>query len=447
MSQRFSRRNILSGLAAAPVLSALSPFLPVGMARAADASAPKRLLTIFHPMGWLESTFWPTPDGTSFKLDPVMAPLEPWKSKLIFPDGLLLRAPGGNEHGRGMSSVFTGSGFSPGGPELATGASYDYLIAEHLYAQFKTPHKYLPLGVNAVNNNFGGDHCFYSAPGRYFIKDNEAASVFDTVFSRLQTTGMVDDGALARVKAQKKSVIDLVKADLDRICRKVGAQEKIKCEAHLDSIRAMEMNLANIAAPTTCSKPARPASGDELSQKMAAQFDMIAAAFACDQTRVISLTMGQCNGGLDLVPGVNQHDTTHKLGDAPNEPSHVENHKRIDNYLATGYAQLFKKLDAYKEGNGSLLDNTLIVMASDTTSGMGLVNVRGAHRHSRMTYLVAGGGNFAFRTGRHLKIANPSDKTRSTHHRLLVSVSRAFGLNVDKIGDYDPSSGPLAELA
>ncbi len=443
MSQRISRRHILRGIAAAPVLSGLSPFLPAGMVRAADA--PKRLLTIFHPMGWLEPTFWPTADGTGFKLDPVMAALEPWKSKLIFPDGLLLRAPPGNEHGCGMGAVFTGSLNHPGDPGLPTTASYDYLIAEHLYQQHQTPHKYLALGVQAVNNNFGGDHCFYSGPNKYFIKDNAPASVFDTVFSRLQTSGMVADGALARVKAEKKSVIDLVKADLDRICRKVGAQEKIKCEAHLDSIRAIELNLANMASPMTCSKPARP-SGDELTQKMEAQFDMIAAAFACDQTRVVSLTMGQCNGGLDVIPGVNQHNTTHAVGDAPNDPTPVENHKRIDQYLATRYAQLFKKLDAYKEGNGSLLDNTLVVMASDTTTHVN-PRTRGPHNHSRMTFLMAGGSNFAFPTGRHIKIANPSDKTKSTHHRLLVSISRAFGRTVDKIGDNDPSSGPLPELA
>ena len=436
MSQRISRRNILRGIAAAPVLSGLSPFLPSGVVHAAEA--PKRLLTIFHPMGWLEPTFWPTPDGTGFKLDPTMAALEPWKSKLIFPDGLLLRAPPGNEHFSGMSAVFTGA--------KDTMASYDYLIAEHLYAQEKTPHKYLALGVQAINNNFGGDHCFYSGPGKYFIKDNEASSVFDTVFSRLQTSGMVDDGALARVKAEKKSVIDLVKADLDRICRKVGAQEKIKCEAHLDSIRAMELNLANMASPMTCSKPPRPSSGDQITQKMEAQFDMIAAAFACDQTRVVSLTMGQCNGGLDVIPGVNQHGTTHAVGDAPNDPTPVENHKRMDQFLATRYAQLFKKLDAYKEGNGSLLDNTLIVLASDTTTHLN-PTTRGAHNHKRMTFLMAGGSNFAFRTGRHIKVANPNDKTKSTHHRLLVSVSRAFGRTVDKIGDNDPSSGPLPELA
>lgn len=64
-----------------------------------------------------------------------------------------------------------------------------------------------------------------------------------------------------------------------------------------------------------------------------------------------------------------------------------------------------------------------------------------------MTFLMAGGSNFAFRTGRHIKVANPNNATKSTHHRLLVSVSRAFGRNVDKIGDNDPSSGPLPELA
>lgn len=439
VNKGLTRRHILSGLAAAPVLSGLSPFLPAGMARAGDP--PKRLLTIFHPMGYLEPTFWPTAEGTGYKLDPVLAALEPWKSQLIFPDGLLLLAPEGNEHFTGMGSIFTGSKGTDG---WASGASFDYLIAEHLHAQEKTAHKYLALGVNAVNNDFSGDHCFFSGHKKYFIRDNEPQSVFDTVFSRLPASGMVDQTAFLRIKAQKKSVIDLIKSDLDRICSKVGAQEKVKCEAHLDSVRAMERNLATMESPLGCTKPQRVSGGD-LTQTIEAQFDMIASAFACDQTRVISLTMGQCNGGLDLVEGVNQHDTTHKIGDSPNDPTPVENHKRMDRYITSRWAQLFKKLDSYKEGNGSMLDNTLIVMASDTTTSLN-ATTRGPHEHKRMTYLLAGGSNFAFKTGRHIKLANPNDKVKTSQNRLLVSVSRAFGRNIDKFGDGDLGSGPLPGL-
>lgn len=441
MSNAISRRGILGGLAAGPLLSALSPFLPVGMAKAADV--PKRLLVIFHPMGYLESTFWPTADGTGYKLDPTMAALDPWKSKLLFPDGLLLHAASGNEHGMGMSAVFTGS--APKG-QYPNSASFDYAIAEHLYAQEKTAHKYLALGVDAHNNSHEANHCFFSGPGKYLVKDNSPASVFDTLFSRLQAKGTVNEADLARIKLQKKSVIDLMKADLDRICSKVGGQEKIKCEAHLESIRGIETKLASMdSSKQGCEKPARP-QGDSLAQRTDAQFDMIAAAFACDQTRVVSLTMGHCNGGLDVVSGVNHHDTTHHVGDRPNDPNPVADHKRIDQFFTTRWAQLFKKLDAYKEANGSLLDNTLVVIGSDTTTGMG-TGSRGAHKHRRMTYLLAGGSNFAFQTGRHIKMAAPNDKMKSTQHRLFVSISRKFGMNVDKVGDYDPSSGPLQELS
>jgi Protein of unknown function (DUF1552) len=439
MSKAYSRRNVLGGLAAAPVLSALSPFLPVGMVSA--ATPPKRLLTIFHPMGYLESTFWPTSDASGYKLDANMAALEPWKSKLIFPDGIVLHNSGGNAHGAGVVAVFTGSSPKPLYP---SSPSYDYLIAEHLYAQEKTPHKYLALGVDAHNNAHEANHAFYTGPGKYIVKDNSPASVFDTVFSRLAGTGMVDESAILRAKAQKKSVIDLIKSDLDRICRKVGAQEKAKCEAHLDSIRAMELNLATLPAPMTCTKPARP-SGGGFAQTADAQFDMIAAAFACDQTRVASITMGHCNGGIDVVSGVNQHDTTHAVGDRAGDPGPVNDHKRLDQVFTQRWAQLFKKLDSYKEGNGSLLDNTLVLISSDTTTGMA-AGSRGAHQHRRMTFLMGGGANFAFKTGRHIKLASPNDKAKTSHHRLLTSISRAFGLNVNKVGDFDPSSGPLEGL-
>src|SRR5688500_2570760 len=98
VTKAVSRRHILRGIAAAPLLSSLSPFLPSAVVRAADA--PKRLLTIFQPLGFLESGFWPSADPSGYKLSSHMNAFEPWKSQLIFPDGVILHpAPGGgNEH-------------------------------------------------------------------------------------------------------------------------------------------------------------------------------------------------------------------------------------------------------------------------------------------------------------------------------------------------------------
>lgn len=447
ITKAISRRNVLRGLAAAPVLSSLSPFLPSAVVRAAEA--PKRLLSIFHPLGFLESAFWPSADPSGYKLSAPMSPLDPWKSQLIFADGIVLHPSpdSGNEHGSGMLANFTGSTVRKDELGMPTTASYDHFIAEHLFAKEQTPHKYLALGVYSTNNDFAGDHCFYSGPGQFYVKDNDPASVFQTLFGKL-SGGMIDNTALLRAKAEKKSIIDYVKGDLDRICRKVGAQEKIKCDAHLESIRGMERALAALDdGKTECSKPAAPPSSVEDTAKIiGAQSDMIAAAFACDQTRVISLTMGHSNGNLDPVPGFDLHGVTHAVGDSPKDPAPVEKHKVHDQFIATQFAQLLKKLDSYKEGNGSMLDNTLIVMCSDTTTRHGGPTAPGAHEHRRMTYLLAGGGNFAFKTGRHIKLANPNDPKKTSQHRLLTSVSKAFGRPVDKVGNFDPGSGPLPGL-
>ena len=72
--------------------------------------------------------------------------------------------------------------------------------------------------------------------------------------------------------------------------------------------------------------------------------------------------------------------------------------------------------------------------------------IKAWHHHSRMTYLLAGGGNFAFKTGRHVKLASPNDPKKTSQHRLLTSISQAFGRQVDKVGNFDPASGPLAGL-
>lgn len=109
----FSRRRMLAAIAAAGGASRMAPYLPSAV-RAAGTGAPRRILTIFHPMGYLEKSFFPTGSGAGFTLGESLAPLAPWKNKLLFIDGLTMYGLQyyfqfkSNEHGLGAAMAFTG---------------------------------------------------------------------------------------------------------------------------------------------------------------------------------------------------------------------------------------------------------------------------------------------------------------------------------------------------
>lgn len=430
--------------------SALLPFLPVA-ARAQDASAPKRLLVVFSPMGYLESGFFPSGTTSDFQLGETMTALEPFKQQLIYLDGLNMYGAqwffpdDDNEHGSGMAMCFTGSRKE----NYATGPSFEQVIADKLYAEHPTAFRAIGLGVNAPDPS-GHTSCFFQASQRPVNAQNSPIAAFDALFKDVPVGDGQVDAALARRRAQKQSVIDLVRGELKDVCGRVGAQEQDKCEAHLAALRQMETRISGQPGVTECQKPAAP-TGEDLVSRIEAQMDLVSAAFTCDLSRVATLQLGFCDGGLDMIPGLNHHDITHATGDSKLAADVVDNHKRIDRWFADRWAYLLGKLAAVQENDGSLLDNTLVVFGSDTTTGT--QTAIGAHQHLRFPYWLAGGKNFAFPTGRYLKLTHPdgSDDMAEaaawpSQSRLFVSILQKFGIEQSTFGNMDPGSGGLPLL-
>lgn len=484
-----SRRQMLAAVAAAGGASRLGPFLPKSVYAAA---APKRILTVFSPMGYLENSFWPSGAAANFTLGETMSALNPWKSKLLYLDGLMMYGPqwyfpnnDDNEHANGGNMVFTGSkktGYS-------AGPSIEQAVADHQYGQVKTQYRALALGVNAGSPN-PHTGVFYSKAQTPVTAQNSAQATFDMLFKNfsgptlppgmMATSGAptatppVDTSAADRARKQDLSVLNSVKGDLSRVRRLAGKDDRDKVDAHLDGISSLENRLKLISgtpmptkpgSPTSntppvaagsagegCAKPAL-AAADSIESRTHAQMDLITAAFACDLTRSASLQLGGCDGGMDdAVPGVNQHGTTHAIGDNKGQPTDIDNHKKYDRWYAARWAYLIGRLDSIKEGNGTLLDNTLIVFGSDTTTLQ--VQELGPHNHSRFPMWMAGGGNFAFKTGQYIKLPTPATLPGNpaatakfvVHQRLLTSICQAFGMGVESFGTLDPGKGPVPQL-
>jgi len=447
---KLHRRTFLGTIAGVGVGAGMLPFLPRS-SRAAD-ELPRRILLVFSPLGNFAPNWWPTGTEKQWELGSSLAALAPYKEHLLFVDGVGKQgmqwdAGGGpgNEHSKGLAMLWTGSRNQDS--EWNNGTSIDQTIANQIGQS--TQYKSIELGFG-TGGSWGGGRMIYAGPGQPLEPEENPRAAFDRLFGDF-TDDPVEKAKLELVRTRRMSVIDMVKSDLDTVKGRVGSSQRLAIEAHLEAIRNIEtrVNAADLAC--TPPMPGEDVSGGDWTEQgpeqIARHSDLIAAAFACDLTRVASLQLGHCNGASIL--GINHHDQTHACADNPNDTAPHEKLRQIDGFFADRLAYLLKRLAETPEGEGSVLDNTLVVWGSDTQNRVG-----GTHEWQRFPFLLAGGRNFAFETGRYVRFDQPgvdepawNDPSRwQHHHRLLVSICRSFGVDIDTYGDMDMGSGPLAMI-
>lgn len=445
---RFTRRQFAGLLGSSAAATAMLPFIPRA-SYAGGTGAPKRILVIFTGLGYLENSFWPVAgtSETDFTLGQTQAALEPYRDRLIYPDGMTLY--GGpyyfpdddNEHGTGAAMTFTAS-LKQG---YATGPSFEQLIADHWDAQAPRPFRHIGLGVNGTASEHTA--CFHAGDQQPITPQNNPGAAFDSLFASLPTDPG-DTAAIMRLRAQRQSVIDVVRGELQTVQSRIGTQENQILEQHLDHLRALEQRVVEFES--ACTAPEPPMDGGDDAAKIETQMDLIASAFACDLTQVMTLQLGHCDGAITMFDGVNAHDNSHAVGDTQGDPAVLQQHRDIDAWWADRWLYLLQRLDAIEEVDGSLLDNTLIVWGSDTTTGQSYS--LGPHRHWRMPHFMAGGSNWAFPTGRYLQLPHPDGVDNAqfeewpSHSRLFVSILQRAGVDVDTFGNMDPGSGTLQGL-
>ena len=457
-----SRRSFIQSVVGTAAASQLMRLMP--HAAFAAGVAPKRLLVVFHPMGYLENSFFPNGEGTSFTLGETQTALNPFKSKLIYVDGIMKgdrpqwldfetrKKIRDNEHGSGINNVFTGSWIAAQG-EYSDSASIDQVVANALYAQTKTAFRSIDLSMASGGGSHGS--AFFAAPGEPVKPMRTTSQAWTTLFSQLQlqpATG-TENAAFAKAKMQRQRVIDNLRTEFKAVCDRIGSAERQMCEAHLSGILQLEQRQKSLtpdAVSASCSKPNAPApqQGDPQSE-IRARVDLIKSAFACDLSRVATLQIGNADGGVDVVGLANQHGTTHACGDSPS-PKVFADHKKWDSWWASQWNYLLGQLDSVQEGNGTMLDNTLILFGSDTTTSQTFS--LGAHHSHRFPMWLAGGSNFAFKTGRNIKLPMFKDYHRdggkwTSNNAMLVSVGRAMGLDINKFGTWDAGQGTVPGLA
>jgi hypothetical protein len=278
----------------------------------------------------------------------------------------------------------------------------------------------------------------YRAGNQPLPPEDNPAAVYDRVFADLHT----DPAELLRVRQRRASILDSVSTEYGRLQGRLGSADRARLEAHLTAIREVETRLTGptLAERAQCRDPSlapvEAALNDAYPTVGAQQIDLLLMALACDITRVASLQWSRSVSQTRFTwLGINEghHDLSHLGDDDAVAQGKLE---RINHWYAAQFAALIAGLKAIPEGDGTMLDNTLLLWCNELAKG----NV---HGHADAPYVLAGRAGGGLRTGRFLSFAGGASVS---HNDLLVSLLNALGLPDTTFGNPDWCQGPLSGL-
>jgi len=454
MSIRLSRRTVLRGLGTALALPVLDAMLPtVGFSASAGAAAaagPRRLLWIYVPNGIDMQNWTPATFGAGYQLTPTLQPMAAFKDKMMVVTGLVCdkaraNGDGAGDHARAMAAYLTGvQPRKTEGANIHVGISADQAAAMHIGHLTRFPS--LELGIEqgiSVGRCDSGYSCAYihnlawkndTTP---VTKDTDPRSVFDRLFSSNDPTESAE--AAAKRVARNKSMLDFVLDDASSIQNALGAADKAKLDQYMSSIREIELRIDRMKTEDAVQIPAgavrptnfvhttgvRSSGGANVLKNypdaVALMLDMVVLAFQTDSTRVITLPFAseESNQSYPFADApVPHHGTSHHMGD----PAKMALLAKINLFHIKQLAYLAGKLDNIQEGNGSILDNSLIAYGSGNSDGQ-------RHNHDNLPFLLLGKGGGTVATGRHVNFNNVP-----TNNMWLAMLDRA-GARLDALGD------------
>ena len=419
-SLSLSRRAFLRGVGLAgaavrvglPALDAM--FNSNGTALAATnlptAEIPSRFVLWFNGNGIIEKYWIPRETGSNYTLTPCLKPLARFRDDFHIISGLdspAARDPGpGNDHHRSMSALMTGTSFTGRG---AGGPSVDQVVAR----QIGRDTRFRSLQIGVCQESFGESvqrNMTWADRDRPLPPEMLPQRLFDRLF------GTKDPHWIDR----KKSILDAVRDDAAALEGNLGASDKQRIDEYLSSVRDVEKAVASLP-PEYNQIVERPAEGGDLKDwpRIAKlQTDLLVHALASNQTRVASYMLTKCQG-LSRFPWLGHtskrhHEYTHGQVETPEGQRILRD---ITRWHVEEFAYLLAKLKATPEGDGNLLDHTLLVMAHEHAEA-------NSHKNSGLAILVAGhaggvkGGMHSRITGTigdlYLTLASEALKTRMT---------------------------------
>jgi hypothetical protein len=438
-----SRRTILRGSAASIALPALDSLLRPSVARA-QTKPPIRLVTWHIGCGVWGPSWYPTDFGTTYTLSPSLMPLADIRNKVHVLSGIqnLGISPTGS-HGCGPPGMTTCRQGTK--PAVGMGISVD-----QVYAQFLGTTTRIPSLQLTVNDKTFSDVAYPAVyNGTISWADTTTPlpptvnpqTVFDRLFAGVgATTGTAAAADAAKRLALRTSVLDFVRGEATTLQPRMGVTDRRKLDEYFTSIRSVETELQRLATmPNSCTPGAvtrptitRAATVANVPALTTIMLDLMALAFQCDATRVISFMQspgGQ--SGFTSIPWLNITSDHHTLSHHQSDPVKGAQLASIDQWEVMQYVYFLKKLDAIQEGGATVLDNSVVFLSSEITDG-------NAHNQVNKPILIGGSAGGKLLTGRHTKFAAPAQAN------LFIALLNLLGPPVTAFGSM--GTMPLAGL-
>jgi len=405
------RRAFLRGAGATLALPLLDSMVPAFASALDTAAKPTvRLSTVFVPNGRIMKTWTPDGEGPLTELSPTLESLAPFKDRITVLTGLNIKAadPVGNEpggvHARPAASFLTGIHPKPGG---AVGMSMDQLVAKH-YGN-ETQLASLELGLDSPE--FAVDDGSYSS---YYMNtiswrsgntplpmEINPRAVFERMFGNTKST---DPAERLRQAQRERSILDSVSEGVARLLTGVGPKDQVKLAEYLDAIRDIERRIQVAERENSSAQQSAPdQKGMEkpvgiptlYSEHAKLMFDLQVVAFQTDMTRVITMMMGREQTDRPFRE-IGISDGHHPLSHHKEMEDIIALVEKIDLFQCQLFSYFVEKMSKTPDGDGSLLDHSIILYGSSLSDG-------NFHVHNNVPILLAGGGAGQIKSGRHIR--------------------------------------------
>ena len=424
ITQPVTRRAFLRGLGVTMALPWLEsvPVWGDDKPKHQSSDPPVRFACLFSGNGFHSKQWWAKGEGKDMTLGAVLAPLKPFREKLLFVRGLYNQeALIGGIHSCQTGNLLTGAHLAPAG-EIRSGISCDQVMAERMKSQTKVPS--LVLGcepsIAAIHKNYSmiySSHISWSSPTTPTPLELYPALAFDRLFR--DEVGKAD-----------KSVLDAVLEDTRGLRNTVSKADQRRLDEYLASVREVEQRIEQAGKAgrlqgwrPTLAKPdmPRPADGipQDIDQHMRLMCDILVLAFRTDTTRVCTLKLNNDHSSLRFphlkVDYMIHHLLSHTDGD---------DWLKVNRFFTQQVAYIAEKLDKVQEGDRTLLDNSMILYLSSMMTGN--------HDNQQLPVVLLGRGGNKIKTGRILDyLGKPNRKMCS----LYLSLMDKMDVHLDRFGD------------
>ena len=428
-----NRRSFLRSLASTIALPMLEP---LHAASVKIKASPLRLAYIYLPNGVNIAKWFPEGSGKNFRLSASLEPLAPLRDELQIITGLTLdharaNGDGAGDHARANATFLTGCRpKKTAGADIRLGISADQIAAQHIGHNTRLPSLELSTDEARRSGNCdSGYSCAYQFNLAWRSETTPAPpirdprSVFETLFGANSS-----DGANSHRIARKKSVLDFVMQDANRLQSRSSGADRNKLDEYFTAVREIEQRIQNAEqhrrqAPEIDVPNGVPASYAEHIRTM---YDMMHVAFQTDSTRVATFLLAH-DGSNRTFPEIGVNESHHNLSHHQRDQRKLDMIAKIDAFYAAEFARFLQKMKATSEAHGTLLDNTMIVFGGGICDG-------NSHNHENLPIILAGGGS-KLQRGRILKTREETPLTN-----LHLSLLDRMGVPAERVGD---STGKL----